>query len=166
MNVQNVIRVSVTAFAVFAATGAFAQWNGGWNGWHLGPGVMDGSGGRFPGFGRGKIIDQNDDGRISDDEAAATADDVFIAMDADDDGQITKEEYLAVRMGAQWGWNQQRQSAMQARREARFAEIDPDKNDAVSKVEFMDAAQARHKAADADKDGYVSPWEHRRDRGF
>ncbi|MCQ1780730.1 hypothetical protein NOJ05_26280 [Neorhizobium galegae] len=128
--------------------------------------MTDGSGGRFSGFGRGMIIDQNDDGRISDQEAAATAHDVFIAIDADDDSQITTEEYLAVRMASQWGWNQQRQSAMQARRETRFAEMDPDKNDAISKVEFMDAAQARHKAADADKDGYVSPWEHRRDRWF
>lgn len=90
--------------------------------------MTDGSGGRFSGFGRGMIIDHNDG--------------VFIAIDADDDGQITKEEYLAVRRAPQWGWNQRRQSAMQARREARFAEKDPD------------------------KDGYVSPGEHRRDRWF
>ena len=88
---------------------AFAQGYGPWSGARMGPGMMYGNG-------RAAVIDQNDDGRISSEEAAA--EDVFTAMDADDDGQIAKDEYMAVRMGPGWGWNTERQAAMQANKEA------------------------------------------------
>jgi hypothetical protein len=53
---------------------------------------------------------------------------------------------------------------MQANKEARFGEMDADKNGSVTKAEFLAAAQAHFKAADQDGDGQVNPWEYRRGR--
>ena len=147
--------IMVSSIAVMAmATSAMAQ---GWGPWFgpgrgMGPGMMGG---------RMAIIDQNDDGRISDEEAASAAEEVFVSMDSDDDGELTKEEYLAVRMGFGPGWNSERQAAMQANKEARFSEMDTDKSGSVSRTEFLGEAKAHHAAADTDGDGVVSPWEHR-----
>lgn len=149
-----------------AASSALAQQGPGfWGNWRGGPGMMGGGYGMH-GYGRAGIIDLNDDGRISTAEAAAAAEDVFITMDADDDDAITKDEYMAIRMGPGAGWNPARQTEMQARKEARYAEIDADKNGTVTREEFLDAAKAHHAAADQDKDGAVSPWEHRRRNWF
>ncbi|MBD8892673.1 EF-hand domain-containing protein [Roseibium litorale] len=129
--------------------------------WGMGSGMM--GGGMGPnGRGRFAVIDLNDDGQISDEEAASAALDVFLAMDADDDGELTKEEYMTVRMGYGQGWKPARQAEMQERKSARFGEMDTDKNGSVSRGEFLDAAKAHHASADADGDGNVSPWEHRR----
>jgi hypothetical protein len=138
-------------------------------GFGFGPGygMMQGSGyGMMPGYGPGRgrftMLDANDDGVVSDEEAASAADEVFTAMDADDDGVLTQEEYMAVRMGPQWGYNAQRQAAMQKAKEERFASIDGDSDGKVSKEEFLAMAEAHHKAADADGNGRITPWEHRR----
>ncbi|CAN7635148.1 EF-hand domain-containing protein [Neorhizobium sp. LjRoot104] len=157
MERRHTLLVAALATTSLMATGAFAQGYGPWFGARMGPGMMYGNG-------RAAIIDQNDDGRISSEEAAASAEEVFTAMDADDDGQITKDEYMAVRMGPGWGWNTERQAAMQANKEARFGEMDADKNGSVSKVEFLATAQTHFKAADQDGDGQVNPWEYRRGR--
>lgn len=106
-------------------------------------------------------IDTNDDGMISDDEAAAQVELVFAAMDGDDDGELTEDEYMSVRMGPGRGFNQARQKVMQERKKTRFAEMDHDKNGKVSKAEFMAAGKTRFEAADTDKDGRVTPWEFR-----
>ena len=121
------------------------------------------------GMGRGMVmrfrtIDQNDDGVISDDEAAANAEAVFMVMDADTDGEITETEYMAVRMGYGRGRNKARRAAMQKRKKERFPVMDADKNGTVSKVEFLTAAQKRFAAADTDKNGKVTPWEFRATR--
>ena len=129
---------------------------GWWQGWGMGW-MM-----RGPGRGRFMMIDANDDGVVSAEEAASAADEVFTAMDSDDDGSLTKEEYMAVRMGPQQGFNPDSQAAMQGRKEARFGEMDADSDGKVSKAEFLDAAQAHHAGADTDADGKVTPWEHRR----
>lgn len=121
-----------------------------------GPGMMG-----QPGRGRAMMMDANDDGAVSAEEAASAADDIFAAMDADGDGMMTKDEYLAVRMGPYRG-NSQRHAAMQQAREARFAAMDSDADGSVSKAEFLAAAQAHHAGADSDGDGKVTPWEHRR----
>ena len=115
-----------------------------------------------PGRGRSMMMDANDDGMVSAEEAASAADEVFTAMDADDDGALTKDEYMAVRMGPQLGYNGERHAAMQKAREDRFAAMDTDANGSISKEEFLNAAQAHHAAADSDGDGKVTPWEHRR----
>lgn len=115
-----------------------------------------------PGRGRYAMVDANHDGTVSDEEAASAADEVFTAMDADDDGSLSKDEYLNVRMGRQMGFNAARQTAMQNAKEERFGAMDGDSDGQVSKEEFLAAAEAHHKAADADGDGKVTPWEHRR----
>ena len=142
-------------------TPALADKDGGWSwGKRNGPGhgMMQGL------MTRMGAIDTNDDGVISDDEAADQVESVYAAMDADDDGELTMEEYMAVRMGPQNGGNEDRQKAMQERKKARFGEMDTDKSGKVSKVEFIAAGKARFDAADTDKDGKVTPWEFRAQR--
>ena len=130
-------------------------------GYGMGPGYGMGMMGQ-PGRGRSMMMDANDDGLVSAEEAASAADEVFTAMDTDDDGALTKDEYMAVRMGPQLGYNTERQAAMQKAKEDRFATMDADANGSVSKEEFLNAAQAHHAGADSDGDGKVTPWEHRR----
>lgn len=113
-------------------------------------------------MGRFAMIDANEDGVISADEAAANAEDVFMAMDADDDGSLTKEEFMTIRMGPQNGWNQARQARRQKAKEARFDAMDKDGDGKVSQEDFMATAQARFELADSDSDGKVSPWDFRR----
>jgi hypothetical protein len=135
-----------------------AQEEGGWRPWMWrdgnGPGWMQRMG----------AIDTNDDGVISDDEAADQVESVYAAMDSDDDGELTEEEFLAVRMGPQMGRNEARRKTMQDRKKARFGEMDSDKSGRVSKPEFIASGKARFEAADTDKDGKVTPWEFRAQR--
>lgn len=131
------------------------------------PGMMAGNPGYFmhgmwPG--RYAIIDVNDDGQVSMEEAAASAEQIFAAMDADGDGTLTLEEHTtpAFGYGFGMGWNVERQSRMQEHMQERFASMDANGDDLVSKSEFLDVAKAHHEAADTDNDGIVTPWEHRR----
>lgn len=167
---------AVLVASALAGAPAFAQVGLGFGpgygmmpGYGYGPGMMAGPGYGYgagmmgqPGRGRFTMIDVNEDGIVSDEEAASAADDVFTAMDADDDGFVTLEEYMTVRMGPQTGYNPDRQEAMQQAKQDRFDGMDPDGDGKVSKEEFLGAAQAHHQAADTDADGKVSPWEHRR----
>lgn len=135
-------------------------------GYHMGHGWGRGM---DRGMGRGmmmrfRTIDQNADGVIGDDEAAANAEAVFTVMDADADAEITEAEFMAVRMGYGRGRNKARQAAMQKRKKERFPLMDADKNGTVSKVEFLTAAQKRFAAADTDQNGRVTPWEFRATR--
>lgn len=143
-----------------------------------GAGPMDGRGaGRGMGLGAGRgmgmrqgnprfmarfaILDQNDDGRISDDEAAANREAVFYAMDSDDDQELTEEEFLAVRMGAGRQLNKARMKMRQEAKKARFAPMDTDGSGKVSQAEWMAEGEARFTSADTNGDGIVTPWEFR-----
>lgn len=128
----------------------------------MGPGAGQGQGQRF--MERFGIVDANDDGRISDDEAAAQREAVFAAMDADDSADLTEVEFMTVRMGPGEGNNEERRKARQDAKRARFAPMDADKSGTVSKAEFMAEGKARFAAADADGDGVVTPWEFRANR--
>ena len=83
-------------------------------------------------------------------------------MDADDDGKLTKEEYMSVRMGPQRGWNPEREQERQKAKEARFDEMDSDGDGSISKEEFLALAEKHYMSADANGDGKVTPWEQRR----
>jgi hypothetical protein len=107
------------------------------------------------------MIDGNDDGRISDDEAAAQREAVFLIMDSDDNGELTEVEYMETKMGPGEGRNEARMKARQDAKRARFAPMDTDKSGTVSKAEFMAQGKDRFAKADADGDGIVTPWEFR-----
>jgi EF-hand domain pair/EF hand len=141
---------------------------GGQQGYGMGAWGPDGSGygmmqgGRnpnAPGRGRFASIDVNEDGVVSAEEAASQADMVFTTMDGDDDGSITLDEFMAVRMGPQSGMNPEREDIMQQKKSARFEPMDADKDGAVSKAEFIAASKAHFDASDTDQDGKVTPWE-------
>jgi Ca2+-binding EF-hand superfamily protein len=85
-------------------------------------------------------------------------------MDADDDNELTVEEFMEIRMGGGEGRNPQRQKMRQEQKKARFAPMDTDKSGKVSKVEFMEAGKKDFEAADGNKDGKVTPWEFRAHR--
>ena len=124
-----------------SAVPAYADEEGDW-GWHMwGWGNGPGSGGMMgQGYmGRMAAIDSNSDGVIGDDEAAAQVESVYAAMDGDDDGELTEDEYMSVRMGPRVGQdrNQERQKVMQERKKARFGEMDADKSGKVSQAEFI-----------------------------
>lgn len=114
-----------------------------------------------PGRGRAAMIDANEDGAVSGEEAASHADMTFTAMDSNDDGSLTADEYMAVRIGPGLGYNGDIKAAMQARKSARFDPMDADKDGAVSKAEFIAASKSHFDAADTDGDGKVTPWEMR-----
>ena len=111
-------------------------WARGGDGQGMGWGRRGGDGRR--GFmARFAVIDNNDDGRISDDEAAAHRESVFLAMDSDDDGELTEEEYMAIRMGGGEGRNKERMKSQQEAKLARFKPMDTDGSGKVSKSEWM-----------------------------
>jgi Ca2+-binding EF-hand superfamily protein len=127
-------------------------------GW--GPGHGRGQGGRMAGR-MLAMIDSNGDGVIGDDEAASRVEGVFLAMDGDSNGEVTLDEYMAVRMGPGEGRNPERMKAMQEAKTQRFEAMDTDKDGKVTKAQFLEAAKTRFAAADTDKDGKVTPWEFR-----
>lgn len=145
-------------------------------GWGMGgQGKSWGNSGQGRGMGRGMgrgqgqqrfmerfgSIDENSNDVIGADEAAAWRESVFAAMDADDDNELTVEEFMQIRMGGGEGRNPQRQKMRQEQKKARFAPMDTDKSGKVSKVEFMEAGKKAFAAADGNKDGKVTPWEFR-----
>jgi hypothetical protein len=153
------LALSLTTPALSQDDDDHAAWHqhmmGGWMGGWMHGGRGEGRMRRFT------VVDVNDDGRISDDEAAAQRELVFIAMDVDDDGELTEEEFMAVRMGPGQGRNEERMKMRQEAKRARFGPMDTDKSGKVSKAEFMAEGKARFVAADSDKDGAVTPWEFR-----
>lgn len=148
--------------ASLSAVADDGRWWGGW--WGHGKMMGPGSGMMGTMIGPFGTIDTNDDGIISEDEAASRVELVFTAMDADEDGELTEQEFMSVRMGPGQGLNAERQKVMQERKKARFTEMDADKSGKVTKAEFIVAGKARFAAADGDKDGRVTPWEMRAQR--
>jgi hypothetical protein len=102
------------------------------------------------------LVDRDQDGTITADEAAAWHEAAFAALDADRDGALGTDEFIAGRMGpgAQAGGRQER-------RQARFEEMDKTGDGRVTLEEFLDTAAARFQTADRDGDGKVNVWEFR-----
>ncbi|MGL5117233.1 MAG: EF-hand domain-containing protein [Beijerinckiaceae bacterium] len=134
----------------------FGMGQGGMGQGGMGQGGM-GQGGM--GQGRYAMIDQNHDGVISADEAAAHFEQVFAELDTNDDDTVTREEFVVGRPDGGRG-----SEIMRTRREERFLAMDTDKDSKLGHAEFLDAHKVLFIAADTDKDGKVTPWEFRAQR--
>ena len=110
--------------------------------------------------------DTDGDGFISKDEHAAWAANVFKTMDTNNDGRLTRSEYMAVHMGPgpsgspRSRMGQMRASA-DARKAERFAKMDTDKDGVASRDQFLASGQADFAAMDTNGDGKVSTAEFR-----
>jgi hypothetical protein len=130
-----------------------------------GPGGRAGMGaGMGPGMGPGRMIAMRDldkDGFVTLVEHRSWAAQVFAAMDANGDRKLTRAEYMSVRMGQRgnrqgMGWRQaDMQKRMQARKLARFAAMDADRNGVVTRSQFTAQADRNFAALDANRDGKV-----------
>ena len=146
----------------------------GMGGGMMGPGMM-GPGMMGPGYGPGMgmmgggrmpqmfaMVDQNEDGVVSADEAAALHEAIFAILDADDDGVITQAEHEQAHAGMGYGPAQGGQAARWQQRQAeRFQAMDENGDGQVTQAEFMAAGERRFSEADADGDGRVTVWEFR-----
>jgi hypothetical protein len=110
-----------------------------------------------------RTVDENGDGVISDDEAAARYEELFATIDADGDGMLTNHEYMAVRRGAaaEEVFYGPRNQQMHERKRNRFQTMDANGDGKVSQSEFMVGCRERFQASDLDKDGKVTAWEFR-----
>lgn len=106
-------------------------------------------------------IDANDDGKVTAEEASAHIEMMFLRIDTDEDGVIVEDEFTAFRRGPGRGLNKERQAARVKFKKERFAALDADKDEKVTRVEFLEAGRQRFADADADNDGKVTPWEYR-----
>ncbi|MBT4701989.1 MAG: hypothetical protein HOB79_13050 [Rhodospirillaceae bacterium] len=107
------------------------------------------------------IIDQSGDGVVQPDEAAARFERRFGAYDADNDGMVVKDEYMAMRMRVAHRGQAPKYSVL----EAKFAGMDSNKDGKVSKAEFIAAGEREYMKSDSNGDGKVTVWEYRAARG-
>ena len=120
--------------------------------------MNDGERGSFRGDNQlATTTDANGNHIISDEAVASMAERAFQRQDQNRDNDLTLEEYSY--KPSRW-FNAVTPTAAQTDAiKKRFAETDADKNNLVSKLEFMTAEHTRYLAADTDKDGKISAWE-------
>ncbi len=87
---------------------------------------------------RFQVLDVDGDGRLSAAEAAEWREAVFGAKDANDDGQLTREEYMAFQMGRGSDPEQRgpRYEEKQAEKDAAFTIMDEDADGFVTREQF------------------------------
>lgn len=124
----------------------------------VGPTVSFAQGGGQGMADRFQALDADGDGRLSAVEAAEWQETVLVAMDADEDGQLTREEYMAVQMGKGADPDQRgpRYEEKQAEKDAAFTQMDDEGDGLVSREQFLEAGAKNFIKADADGDGYVT----------
>lgn len=105
-------------------------------------------------FGR---MDENGDGKISSSEHAQAHDNRFAAMDANDDGELTFEEFVPFRKGpkAHKGHHGKKQNKKASKKQALFAKLDANHDGKVSRQEFEIHAAAQFTKADSNGDESV-----------
>lgn len=115
-----------------------------------------------------EMQDTDSDGFISNGEHGAWGAKVFHAMDANGDGKLTRDEYLAGRMGAGFRpgcCSQSQMATMQRRAQMHKAELfkamDDDNDSVITGVEFMRELDRSFMAQDKNKDGRISTGEFR-----
>ena len=105
-------------------------------------------------------IDTDGDGIVSAEEASTHASSGFAQYDADDDGQISEDEYMDSASLAM-PISRRNVERRYVNRTERFKGMDADGNGDVTLAEFVAKAKESYDAADADKDGKVTVWEFR-----
>lgn len=106
-------------------------------------------------------VDANGDGKVQGAEFMAWHDGVFDAMDADGNGALDKDEYMAVQMGPGAGQAMQgpMREQMQAAKAAAFDAADTDGDGVLNRTQFTDMAADAFTGADADGDGALTAGE-------
>lgn len=130
-------------FALALSTPAMAQ---GWGSYGYGMGAV--------------LVDTNDDGMVTADEAAAHWQAHFALMDSDGDGMVTEDEFLDAAMPMGRG-GRAAMDRLFANRRARFDAMDGNGDKALSAAEHQAAGESAFAAADANADGKVTVWEFR-----
>ncbi len=102
------------------------------------------------------MIDTNGDKKITPDEVMEWRGSVFASMDADDDNELTMEEFMAVSMGDGQGKNPEKKKMKQEKKRAKFKPMDTDGSGKVSEAEWTAAGKAGFAKADTDGDGAMS----------
>ena len=117
-------------------------------------------GGHTRGPGRNSELDTNQDGRISLQEAQNRQAELFAARDDDNNGSLSLLEYLDFpeRPGHRWAVTSI--GTLKDVREIRFAAIDSNDNDQVTRQELLEYERARFATADRNGDGFLS-WDDR-----
>ena len=107
---------------------------------------------------KAETIDVDHDGFISEGEHDAWAAQVFHTMDRDNNGLLTRHEYMAVKMGPgpSSGWSHGRMSMAQTNKSELFRAMDDDLNGTVGGVEFFRELDRDFRARDKNKDGRIS----------
>jgi len=108
------------------------------------------------------MVDQNHDRTVSDEEAAAHAEAIFVALDSDGDRALSPDEIerrTFVVMFAQPQTEEPEPSD-------RFTALDGNADGTVSKAEFLDVARAHYEASRDPVTDTVTPWSYRRTDWF
>ena len=105
-----------------------------------------------------RTVDVDNDGFVSDGEHGAWAATVLHSMDRNNDGRLTRHEYMSEQMGSKPlpGWSHWKMSLSQTAKSDAFQAMDVDHNGEVSSAEFFAELDKQFRALDRNKDGRIS----------